>query len=125
MKYEPSDAIVPCDFAVEASDFEALCIWEKWHERVTWEQGREGRLCTIGHVNDMPVCVQLTWNFVAGRRVVFYHATSQVVDHRMVDAWVRAHAMTPRGMHTDAMNFHIVAHEIERANAVMLQATRI
>lgn len=112
--------IEACDYAVEATDFEALCLWREWHERVTWEQESRGVLHTIGHVADMPVCVQLSWNVVAGRRVVFYHASSQVVDHRAVDAWVRAHAMTPRGTHADAMNFHIVAHEIARAN----EATR-
>jgi hypothetical protein len=111
-----SEGVVPCDFAVQATDYEALCIWKEWHERVSWEQEYAGTIREVGRVGDDPVCVQLTWNVVAGRRVVFYWASSRVVDYRMVDAWVRAHAMTPNATHGDAMNFHVVAHAIERAN---------
>jgi hypothetical protein len=114
-----SDAIVPCDFAVEATDYERLCLWREWHDeqrRVTWQEESRGLLVTVGHVGDRPVCVCLCWATIDGRRVVFYHASSQIVDHPTVEAWVRATAMTPGGTHTNAMNFHVVAHAIERAN---------
>jgi hypothetical protein len=105
-----------CDYAVEATDYEALCLWREWHGEVRWEQEREGVLHTIGRCAGKPVAVTVTWSRINGRRVAFYHASSQVVDHAMVERWVRGELMTPLGTHCDAMNFHRVRDAIRDAN---------
>lgn len=56
----------------------------------------------------MPVCVSVTWNLLDGHLIAFYDPTSQVVDHRMVEKYIRDNC--PRRV--DAMNFHNCAHEL-------------
>ena len=69
---------------------------------------------TIGHVGDAPVFVTITFARLFGQVIVFYEATSQVVDHRMVADWLTTAFPASRGR-TNAMNFHICVHDVERA----------
>jgi hypothetical protein len=108
--------LTPCDYAVEATDYERLCVWREWHAPVQWEDEHEGRLCTIGELDGRPIAVCVSWSRVEGRRVAFYHASSQLVDHVVVERWVRSKLLKPGGTHSDAMNFHIVMQAIQGAN---------
>jgi len=115
-------------FLVEATDFEALCLWSEWaeeahdkdgplrhrHRRIPWQQISLGYGETVGHFGRMPVAVSVTFARVLGQIIVFYEATSQVVDHRMVDKWLTTAFPASRGK-TNATNFHICVHELERA----------
>lgn len=111
----------PCGFACEATDFEHLALWQRWHEHVRWEQIREGRAYEIGTLDRRPICVCVFWAVIAGQRVVFYHGCSLLVDHAMVQRWVRANVLTPGGTHANAMNFHNVLLAIQRANEAVLR----
>jgi len=62
----------------------------------------------------MPVCVSVTWDIVKGQLVAFYEATSQVVDHRMVDKYIRENCSRTGNV----QNFHNVMSDIERAAQV-------
>lgn len=109
-------------FAVEATDFERNTLWERYSKeglpfnpsrpeaRVSWDEGREGGwLATTGELAGMPVTISLSFATVAGKLVLFYHAASQVVDHRMVEAWLTAHVPAyARGCRSrsDATNFY-------------------
>lgn len=104
-----------CDVmgAVEANSYETLCLWEECHKHLgkSWLQNNCGLMEQIGTIDDKPVCLSLFTNVVDGHKVLFFDATSQVVDHRMVDAWLVAN-LPPSAFHgdrvnrTDAMNFH-------------------
>ncbi len=103
-------------YAVEASSYEAQCLWEKWHTRINWVSGRMGTMCTVGYVNDLPVNVELNWNTINGIEVLFYHACSRIVDHTMVEEWILKNALI-EGVNqadsmTDAQNFHVVANQV-------------
>jgi hypothetical protein len=101
---------------VEATSYEIMCLWHEYHEqrKVSWVQGRGGGyLPTIGELDGRPVCVSLFVNTIDGHKILFIDATSQVVDHRMIDEWLKtvlpATAFQEGGKYinyTNAMNFH-------------------
>lgn len=106
------------DFAVEANSYEKLTIWQTFHEKAkSWESISRGSMRTIGEIDKRPVCVCLFWDVINGKKVLFYEATSQVVDHEMVAKWICENALDygngRRIIKTDAMNFHLIWHEIQ------------
>lgn len=100
--------------AVEANSFERLSLWEDYHDRrrVSWQQDAAGLLETIGFLDDRPICLSLVTAVVDGRKILFYDATSQVVDHVAIDRWLAEvlpdTARRPNGtvIKENAMNFH-------------------
>jgi hypothetical protein len=112
--------------AVEANSYESLCLWHEQHERAgkTWKQGSGGCMVQVGELADMPVCVSLFVNEVDGHRILFYDATSRVVDSRMVEKWLKENLpltafengdARKRLNVTNAMNFHNVLPRERRA----------
>jgi hypothetical protein len=89
---------------VEANSFEELRHWEKWSPRRKWEQTPIGHVITIGKLDDRPVVIQFNYAKINGESVVFWHATSQVVDYKMIDKWMMER-VNPSAMKTDSMNF--------------------
>lgn len=102
------------NYAVEANDFERQCIWEKYHDRCKWEQDICGSFFQIGTLDNRPVTVCLDWVTIDGKKVLFYHSPSQVVDYKLVEEWIRKNALTSAGMKADSANFHIILIEIRR-----------
>lgn len=108
-------------YVVEATDAERFFLWRENHEgahrgRVRWEQAPGGYMHTVGHISvnrkRMPVTVCVYFAILDGHLIAFYDSTSQVVDHRMVEAWVKAESPAMAANKTcDAMNFaHCVQH---------------
>lgn len=104
------------EYVINATHEEEFGIWKEIHETVRWEQCH-GWIVTLGTVligksrreqERMPVAVSVTWNLLDGHVVAFYEATSMVVDHRMVDQYIRGNC----SKHTNATNFHHCAHEL-------------
>lgn len=126
------------EFAVEADSFAQQALWsdyskgaarmticrrveERLDRRVDWEQVGDGWLPRVGDLAGMPVCISLSWALIEGRLVLFHHATSQVVDHRMIDAWMRQQMpqlwpADQRSRTTDATNFYNIVHAIRDLN---------
>jgi len=105
-------------FFVEATSTEQYYLWKEYHERVTWVQDYEGFAETIGHINSRPVVVSYKFAEIFGKRICFYEATSTIVDHTMVEAFIKEnypikYDNDSRTAMTDAMNFHNAIHEAQ------------
>lgn len=104
---------------VKANSYETMCLWREYHEKLSrpWGAGRSGLMLTVGELADMPVAITLYVNEIDGHRILFLDATSQVVDHRMIEKWMED-KLPPtafrdgdprKGVNkTNAMNFHNV-----------------
>jgi hypothetical protein len=96
---------------VEANRFEYMCLWQARGEK-TWVSRLSGFAPTIGHIGDAPICLSLFTAIVDGHNLLFAEAVSQVVDYRVVDAWLEtnlpasARLADGRLNRTDASNFH-------------------
>ena len=93
---------------VEATGYEKLALWQEWHvaDKRPWIQGRSGLSEQIGTVAGLPVCLSLLVDTVNGHRILFWEATSRVVDYEMARRWLD-HVLPPTAKNrTDAMNFH-------------------
>jgi hypothetical protein len=108
------DMMERVQFAVEASDYESLRLWQEFHPKAkSWEQEMRGTMITVGHINDRPICVQLSWNMINDKRVLFYSASSQLVDWVLIEKWLKANALTPGHTMTDASNFHLIFDQLQ------------
>jgi hypothetical protein len=98
-------------FVVEANSFEEHTLWREYHKSEVWEQETAGLMIEVGKVNELPVCISCTWSIINGMRVLFWDATSRMVDHKMIEAWFEENccprwANDTRVAKTNAMNFH-------------------
>lgn len=102
---------------VEATSYETSCLWREYFQerKQTWVQGLGGYLPTIGHLDGRPVVLSLLINTVNGFPILFMEPTSQVVDHVMIEAWLKENlpptALKNEGKYVrkvDANNFHNV-----------------
>lgn len=123
-------------YLIEATYEETHYLWTNWSDealalglgdsrmsRVPWEHISLGFGKTIGHFgpkgDEMPVHVSVWFarigssDLVKGHIIAFYEATSQVVDHRMVDKWLPEAFPASRGK-TNAANFHNCIFDLMR-----------
>lgn len=109
-------------YAVEGDSFAAWEHFQKHRPGWTWEQCHGWGFTLdrvaimklpVGRIERMPVCVSVTWDLIAGELVAFYEATSQVVDHRIVDKYIRKNCKRV----TNMSNLHNVIHAIEATQA--------
>lgn len=105
---------------VEATSFEKYCLWKDYHESYQWIEGRAGFGQTVGYFSvdvdgeeeKYPVVISLLIDVVNVKKILFYEATSVIVDWNAIDAWFKKHmpksAFLADGRlnKTDAMNFH-------------------
>lgn len=88
---------------VEANSYERMTLWDKWVDKTEWQQHLQGRLVTVGAYRNRAVCVSLVWATIRGKAVCFLEATSELVDWKMIDAWLKKEF--PGVRKVDAMNF--------------------
>ncbi len=127
-KYNSEDAELFKDvvFLVEATAYERHVLWNDYYNKPKyeifvrdWKQICMGRVVQIGTCNKRPVCVDISWAILDGKKVMFYYGISQVVDWEMIDKWMRHFSKGikwdngTRWAHCDAMNFH---HCLDRIN---------
>jgi len=104
---------------VEASSYESMMLWSENHNKLDWKEGRSGFLSTVGFIGTKPVCISVLTPVIGGHKLLFWHATSTVVDYDMIRAWLELAVPKTAWNHgrlnqTDAMNFHNVLHEADR-----------
>lgn len=115
-------------FVVKATYEETFLFWEKFCVQTmyktplsiyTWEQCNPGWHLEIGKIIDYPVCIGVRWYRINGVLVMFYEATSRIVDHEMVDKWLKERCCPKdcdgRLAYTNALNFHHVLDYIKGA----------
>lgn len=124
-------------FIVEASSFEQLMLWQqhargsifsvvdKNHnlafEQLSWEQSGGGSLVTVGYHCRQPVCISLSWCRIDGQIIMFWEPTSRVVNHEMIEKWLKEHFTRKYDQGTrwascDANNFGHCLSAIKEAN---------
>lgn len=116
-------------FVVEATSFEQHCLWAETatesncrrFEPRRWEQVHPGWLVRIGKLDSRPICVSMRWNRIDGQLVMFWEATSQVVDTVQIEKWLSQHftgkwGNGTREATTNAANFHHCLNAIDDAN---------
>jgi len=126
---EPDPRCEKTFFCVEANFNETQYIWEKLaHQQgVDWRQDT-GILETIGTLTvegeELPVSLSLMWNWVRGKLICFYDATSRVVDHKMIEDYLDSHIIKDktwdgsRKTITDASNYHHMWHAIQGSQVI-------
>lgn len=114
---EMTDFLSDAVGVVEANSYELHMLWAENQRRAqprTWKENPRGLLETVGHIADRPVCIGLFTAEVDQHKLLFIDATSQVVDHRMIDKWLTdtlpqsAFRKDGHVNKTNAMNFHNV-----------------
>ena len=104
-------------FVVEATHCERYFLWTRKGERLQWQPATSGRMTQIGQVrvcdNDgvsnaslAPITLTMSIEDIMGAPVLFWEATSQVVDYHRVTEWLTQNVPAyAAGCHCDAMNF--------------------
>jgi hypothetical protein len=105
------DGAIGC---VEANSFERMSLYGD-HDKAgdSWKDNTSGLGITLGMVAKMPVCISLNSAVVNDHKIIFYSATSIMVDWRMVTDWLKTYMpetafKDERLNKVDAMNFHNV-----------------
>jgi len=131
---------------IEADSFAHHVLWEQYSEaglqwwrrahhggviepdpyfdavRVPWEQGREGVFAQAGEplsgvgAQGLLTCVSLNVDILDTVPVLFYCATSVLVDHVATRNFIDDTFVNARGRHYDATNFHNAIHDIRALN---------
>jgi hypothetical protein len=82
---------------VEATDFERNCLWQMYAiegakfsqlvsgTRIPWSPRQDYGVLTS--VDGPGTCISVTIIEVNGRPILFYHDTSQLVNHKNIDKW--------------------------------------
>lgn len=108
-------------FLVEANDHEHHQFWVDYHYQPrantpvvkSWEQEPMGKAITIGEIDERPIVVSIFYAKLNSKRVAFYEGCSQLVDHQMIEDWLKYFTLNSvrwdngnRWAHCDSNNFH-------------------
>ena len=96
-------------YVVEATRAEQHFLWVKHNEGNVWKEDTAGLGIHVGDFNGFPVNISVLWSTINGMHTLFYHAMSRVVDHVMIEDWLKENCNPQYGgrrEHCDAMNFH-------------------
>ena len=118
-RWELDDLLSCAEFVVEASSYEQQALWEKYalqagsdsNTRVDWQDQTRGWLVQVGKLDNRPICIHVRGAMLNGLAVLFYGATSEVIDWKMIEGWFKEQCWpkwdnNTRRAHCDAMNFH-------------------
>lgn len=105
-------------YLIEANHNETHTLWERFHDKPAypetiyvkdWKEISMGRIVTIGYLMDRPIAVELYFAILNGSKVAFYEGCSALVDHNMIEQWLRLHTQVGK---TNATNFHHCLSEL-------------
>lgn len=117
MQYKnPEDLLKEVKYAVEATSFEENTLYEKFKDKVIWKEMRSGLGKVVGEVSDCKVFLSLRFNFINDIPVLFWEATSMMVDHFQIEEWFDENTQIKRNV--SAQNFHFITSEIKENTVV-------
>jgi hypothetical protein len=103
------------DNIMEVNNSEYQFLWEKYAYKgtVPWVVSREGGYGVhVGDFHDRPTWIAIRTAVVNGKKILFWHATSLLVDHRLIEKWFRTHLPHIQyPMREDATNNNITLTE--------------
>lgn len=116
-------------FMVEATNCERFYLWARYSDQsatrhnsdrsVTWET-LESSFYTVGHLENRPIVVSISWHRINGYVVMFYEATSKLADWAMIESWLAK--QFPHIKHKcDAQHFHHCLEYLEKLARAQLQ----
>ena len=90
-------------------------LWALHHEKNDWKSGNMGYSRQIGKIGDRTIWVSFYLDTINGLRVLFWNATSQLVDYKMIEDYLEKHCNpmehdSTRRAKCDADNFHSCLH---------------
>lgn len=117
------EGVVGC---VEANNFEYHALWGKysteseceWPTKYTWESNPSGMGAEVGKIDNRSVFLSLRTANVNGKKILFYEATSVLVDWDMIEKWLNknldGHAFRDDGQlnKTDADGFNCLMYSL-------------
>jgi len=98
-------------YRVEATTYEVLAIIGRYDDCYRWKQDCRGTSEIVGWLDSRPINITCQWYEIHDRLVMFWEATSELVDYKLIEGWFAEHCPCPS---TNAMNFHNCILEIER-----------
>lgn len=83
-------------YAVEANSFEYSALYKEYAKEQghVWKENLSGRGACIGYVGKRMVFVSFRTAIINGRKILFYEATSPMVDWDMIEDWLRSNLPT-------------------------------
>lgn len=87
---------------VKATNFETFSFWEQHHKDISWVQ-EMGYTEIIGYLAGKPVNLQICWEIIDDKRVLFWDIVSQVSDTEMARQYF--YKKLPTIEQTDTWNF--------------------
>ena len=91
------------DGICEATPFEMSHLREEYMSfGYEWTRCSAGKGITLGRIDDMPIVASFRNAIVQGKKILFWNATSQVVDYRVIEKWFSENYPVTRK--TDAVN---------------------
>jgi hypothetical protein len=104
------------EYVVEATSTEQYYLWKDASPNCKWEQGMSGLAIEVGKLGGplqekRPIVITCQWNRINGMDVLFWEATSRLVDYRMIEEWFKQNCYpyehsSGKAAKCDAMNFH-------------------
>lgn len=90
--YSMVDIAVAINSTYETGQLYNAYCEAKWK----YQQDMGGNLITVGKLEGAPVCIAPMIHTIEGVRVLYVEATSGVVCHTMIEAWVKAKINNPK-----------------------------
>ena len=102
---------------VEANSFERHTLWQNnqnraLDSRLNWESENSGQGMQA-NLHGRPVCFTLWPAWIEGKKIIFWEATSQLVDYKMITDWFDKNL--PDIRRYDANNFHNAVAQIKQS----------
>lgn len=90
---------------IEATSAERQHIWERWSKDkgFTWEQ-QGGFFVTVGILLERPICISVLFVRINGKLILFWYATSELVDYVMITEWLKKNLPDVYHRRSDATN---------------------
>ena len=79
--------------------------------RYRWVKVNPGLNEPVGELAGNPVCILMSWAIIGGKPIMFWRPTSQVVDNRLIHAWLEKNCPVFRTNNSDLINIHNVLHK--------------